>query len=365
MKALLALFLLLAAAQPVRAADPPQNSALPDTALRILVDDALQHAIRPGFDDLAAAATVQEVQVAALCALPSAAALEATRAAFADTVRAWSAVEYIRLGPMTEANRADRLYFWPDRKGITLRHVQAALAKADPALLANDGIAGASIAVQGLPALEFLLYGSGADDLAVAPAGYRCAFAAAVAGNIAGIAAAAAVEWHDPDGFAALLQAPAADNPLFRTAEEAAVRITDIPGTGLHALRDQKLLPAIGNGPADARPGLAPFHRSGLTNLAMRSNLQGLQRLAERAGIAAATRARDPALQDAIDIVYGNAFAAFDSLAAPLGMAAGDPALRGPVNYLALLTDRLRGLLQDQMPGALGMKVMFNAYDGD
>ena len=53
------------------------------------------------------------------------------------------------------------------------------------------------------------------------------------------------------------------------------MRITDIPGTGIHALRDQKLLPVIGSGPADARPNLAPFRRSGLTNVALLNNLGG------------------------------------------------------------------------------------------
>ncbi len=357
---LLPMVLVLGAAQPARAADP-----LPDDSLRAIVADALEHAIRPGFDNLARSAGALEVTTGALCAAPSAASLDAARTAFAETLQAWSAVEYIRLGPMTDANRADRLYFWPDRKGITLRHVQAALAKADPGLVTREGMADASIALQGLPALEFLFYGSGADSLATGPAGYRCAFAAAVAGNVAAIAGAAAADWNDPEGFAALLLAPGPDNPLFRDPEEAAVRITDIPGTGLHALRDQKLLPAIGSGPADARPNLAPFRRSGLTNMALRANLKGLQGLADRAGIAAATRDRAPALQDGVDIVYRNTFAALESLAGPLGEAAADPARRGPVNYLALLTDRLRNLLQDQMPGALGMKVMFNAYDGD
>ncbi|MFC3226299.1 imelysin family protein [Marinibaculum pumilum] len=360
MKALLAILLLIASAQPGKAAEP-----LPDTDLRGLVVAALTHYIRPGFAALAEASAILRDRTGALCEAPSPVALDGARAAFTDTVRAWSGVEYVRLGPMTEANRADRLYFWPDRKGITLRHVQRDLAAEDPGLLTAEGMAEASIAVQGLPALEFLLYGSGAEDLAAAPARYRCAFAAAVAANIAAISATAAAEWQDEDGFSALLLSPGAENPLYRNAEEAAVRITDIPGTGIHALRDQKLLPVIGSGPEDARPNLAPFRRSGLTNVALLTNLQGLKMLADLGGISAATRDRAPALQTAIDTVYSNSFAAMDSVEGLLGEAAADPERRSPVNYLALLTDRLRSLLQDQMPGELGMKVMFNAYDGD
>ncbi|WP_280632249.1 imelysin family protein, partial [Bordetella pertussis] len=47
----------------------------------------------------------------------------------------------------------------PDTRNVMARQVQAALAAADPALLAPGALAGRSVALQGLPALEFVLYG--------------------------------------------------------------------------------------------------------------------------------------------------------------------------------------------------------------
>lgn len=361
MKALLALLILLAAGA------PPAKSAEPLSAsdLGAIAAAAVEDHIRPGFDALAVETAVLADRMRGLCSTPSPDTLAAARAGFAAVVRGWSAVEFLRLGPMTEAHRADRFYFWPDRKGITLRHVQAALAAEDPALTTPAGMAEASVAVQGLPALEFLLHGSGAEALAAPPAGYRCTFAATVADNIAAIAADAAAGWRDPEGFSAVLLRPGPDNALFRTAEEAAARVTDIPGTAAHMLQDRKLNPAIGTDPGSARPNLAPFRRSGLTNAALRANLEGLKLLADRSGMSAAVRDRAPALQSGIDTVYGNLFSALAELPVPLGEAAADPQLRGLVNHIALLLSRLRTLLQEQAPAALGMKVMFNAYDGD
>ena len=60
MKALLAILLLIASAQPGKAAEP-----LPDTDLRGLVVAALTHYIRPGFAALAEAAKAAEADAAA------------------------------------------------------------------------------------------------------------------------------------------------------------------------------------------------------------------------------------------------------------------------------------------------------------
>ena len=59
--------------------------------------------------------------------------LEAARAELSGHASdAWSYAEIIRFGPITENNRLERMLFWPDRKGIGLKQVQAALAGKDP-----------------------------------------------------------------------------------------------------------------------------------------------------------------------------------------------------------------------------------------
>src|SRR5690606_25449867 len=102
----------------------------------------------------------------ALCRDPSQDNLDAARAGFAALVGAWSQAEIIQFGPITEDNRSERILFWPDRKSIGLKQVQAAIADHDESATDPDRISGKSVAMQGLGALDFILFGTGSDDLA-------------------------------------------------------------------------------------------------------------------------------------------------------------------------------------------------------
>lgn len=57
----------------------------------------------------------------ALCAAPSKTADEAAKAAFADTVSSWSTIEIVRVGPVIEHNRFERVLYYPDKKGLGLK----------------------------------------------------------------------------------------------------------------------------------------------------------------------------------------------------------------------------------------------------
>ncbi len=104
---------------------------------------------------------------------------EALKKDFADTVLAWAAVEFLRFGPMSQIGRPERFDFWPDPRGVTLRQVNALIAKRDASALDPAALAKKSAAVQGLSALEILLYDDAhsiaADD---EEARYRCKLAA-------------------------------------------------------------------------------------------------------------------------------------------------------------------------------------------
>ena len=144
---------------------------------------ALTEVIRPGYAALTAATGILKDKAAALCAEPSAAALKETKDAFAATVESWSKVEIFRFGPVNKDHRYERLFYWPDPKGIGLRQVKAALAKKDETVTLADTLVGKSVALQGLPALEYLLYGDGAETLTSGDpeVGFRCSFASSVA----------------------------------------------------------------------------------------------------------------------------------------------------------------------------------------
>jgi predicted lipoprotein len=143
---------------------------------------ALTEVIRPGYAAFGDATSALSEKVEALCKQPSDAKLKEAKDAFAAAVDAWNKVEIYRFGPVMEQHRIDHLFYWPDPKSLGLKQVQDALARKDETVAAPGTLAAKSVALHGLPALEYLLYGEGADALAEGDddAAFRCKFAATV-----------------------------------------------------------------------------------------------------------------------------------------------------------------------------------------
>src|SRR5690606_14983852 len=75
-----------------------------------------------------------------------------------EVAASWAAVEVLRFGPLVEQNRLEQFFFWPDPRGVLQRQMRTVLAGADRGLLEPSKLRAQSVAVQGLPALEYALY---------------------------------------------------------------------------------------------------------------------------------------------------------------------------------------------------------------
>ena len=239
---------------------------------------ALTEVIRPGYAAFGEATSALSGKVDTLCKQPSDVALKEARNAFATTVDAWSKVEIFRFGPINEDHRFDRLFYWPDPKGIGLKQVQDALAH-QAATLPYE-LSKKSVALQGLPALEYLLYGDRADALAKGhqavdgtqslaqiedEASFRCSFANSVATNVDRIAKNVIEGWCEGSAYEKAFLTPSAGDSAYHAPKEVTLELYKAFATGIELIRDQKLAKALGSSPSVARPKLAPFWRSGLT----------------------------------------------------------------------------------------------------
>src|SRR5205823_7679797 len=92
------------------------------------------------------------------------AGFDEARDAYRRTADAWTEIEFVRYGPISDDFRVDRLNYWPERKNATARGLAALLTKEGSADLAPARFAENSVAVQGLPALERLLFEGTAPD---------------------------------------------------------------------------------------------------------------------------------------------------------------------------------------------------------
>jgi predicted lipoprotein len=330
-----------------------------------VVGRAIDGFVRPAYALLREQAAATKGNVEALCESPSQEHLDQARAGFAALVGAWSKAEIIQFGPITEDNRLERMLFWPDRKSIGLKQVQAAIAGKDGSAANPGQIGGKSVAMQGLGALEFILYGTGADDLAGKDGAYRCSYGAAVAANIEGISAAVDNEWAKPDGFAATWSKPGLDNPVYRDGTEAVTELMEVFINGLEMVRDVRLKGFLGARPEDDRPRQAIFWRSGLTGASLAGNLDGMDRLFQASEVGTALSDDARWMAESTHILLANGVSDARAVAGPIDKALADPAERGKFEHFRLVTSSLSSLIGTRMTAEFGLTAGFSSLDGD
>jgi uncharacterized protein len=327
--------------------------------------------IVPGYERFAAATAALEATVSAFCGAPTPERLEAARGAFEQAMLAWQHVQPIVFGPIVEAARASTIELFPDQRGAVSRQLSKALAAKQPGLVAPGGLEGKSVALTGFPALEQILYDD--DRLPAANASgpeadYACALAAAIARNLAEVAAGILDDWQRPGGFRDSMLTAAAGNDAYFAAEDASGDLLKSLHTALQGVIAMNLEAPLGAALEEAKPRRAESWRSGLSLANIRANLESADALyAAPGGFSAALKAmtEDDELDRAIRQGFEKTFAQLDAIGAPLHAAVEDPAARAPVEALLAEIKGLRQLVTEQLAPALDLLVGFNAMDGD
>lgn len=342
---------------PAGAIEPPGAAAM--------VQDAIEGYIRPAYASFASTAGVLGGAVDALCREPSPTHLGMARSAFGAIVDAWSRVELVRFGPVTDDNRLERILYWPDRRSTGLKQVQAILADRDAGAVVPESLAGKSVAVQGLGALEFVLFGTGSDDLATAD-GFRCAYGAAISANLGSIAARLDTAWSTGEAAAGLWAAPGPDNPLYRDGGEALGELLDTMIHGLELVRDVRIDGFMGDAASGDKPKQALFWRSGETIAALRGNLASIAGLLEASDMAASLPEDRRWIVGSAQFELANADRALSGLEGlPIGDILADPDRRARLDYARLVTTSLSDVIGRQLSGEFGLTVGFSSLDGD
>ncbi len=342
----------------------PAFAQLHPTA-RTVIMQAVEDVIRPGFAGFAAETERLVAVQAELCAGPSADALAVVRGQFGAVVQAWSGIEVYRFGPLMTGNRTERILFWPDRKGIALRQVQAILANADETATDPATLYDKSVAVQGLGALEFVLFGMGAVALGTEAGAFRCRYGSAISALLARTAAEMSGEWADPAGISARLIRPSESDPDYRDNAEVLQELVGVMAHGLEMIRDLRILPFLGRGGAEPKPRLALFWRSNQTMPSILANFAALQALLVGSDIWEYAPTEQFWIGE-------QAMAEFDSVAiygsgvaGTLEEAMADPAQVDQVANIVVSSQVLGKLTGEDLPAALGLSVGFSSLDGD
>jgi uncharacterized protein len=328
---------------------------------------SLEQYIRPGYAQFAANTDALNQSVAALCQKPSPSALKDTEKAFAATVEAWSTVEPIRFGPVAQEHRFDRIFFWPDRKGLGARQVREALAKQDQSVTEASSLTGKSVALQGLPALEYLLHADGAAavEKGGSEAQFRCSFAQAITGNLANMSKEIVDGWRDGAPYTKSYLAPGPANPAYRTPKEVTLELFKTFTAGIEWVRDQKLAKTLGAKPERARPQLAAFWRSGQSFANMAGNLAGVRNLFAKGGFAQVVHQESAGVEASVVFDLDHAIEVLRGIGRPVAEAVRNEDLRAKLESLRVSLKAAATTSGDMISRGAGLTFGFNAMDGD
>ena len=370
MRVILALVAAAFVAGPSLAQDANLPPAELDTAaVPGVMAKAVDDFIRPGYHQFEQASARLTDQMGALCAEPFAKNIESARHAFAETVEAWSKIEIVRVGPVLEDNRFERILFYPDRKSTGLKQVQAAIATKDETATSVDTLKQKSVAMQGLGALEFILYGDGNEALTQERDGYRCRYGMAVAGNLKRLGGELTAAWDDPNGIQKSWEHPGPDNPLFRDEREAVSELLGVLVHGAETVRDQRLETFYKGAENRSFPNQAIYRRSGLTFISIEDNLAGMGTLLKRSDMAMLVDPEIRSVVSSIEFVLKSierkAAEVDRDVKSDVQLAVKDDKARAKLDFILLNAKDLILRLNDDYGGAIGMSAGFSFSDGD
>lgn len=337
------------------------NAAAVPTVMAKAVDDF----IVPGYRNLSEKTAAARQATAKLCETPSQPALKNAQSAFSALVGAWSAIEVVRLGPALEQNRFERFLFYPDRKSTGLKQVQAILSKADESATDEAKLKGKSVAAQGLGALEYVLYGTGAEVLSGKDGDFRCRYGLAITGNLDDIANEFLAAWQKPDGIQAAWKHPGPDNPEFRDNREAATELLGILVHGVETVKDQRLKPFYEGKDDKGHPKLAIYWRSGNTMASIAGNVRGLKTLFDVADMQSLLPEDSRSVAGSADFVFKSVISMAGNIDGPIDAALTDDDKRAKLAFLSLNTNDLLNRLNKDFGGAIGLGAGFSFADGD
>lgn len=323
---------------------------------------ALEEHIRPRFKDLNEKTVLLEGAVKSYCAGKPETTRTNLEGAFRQVLQSFSMVEHLRFGPLVKKNRLERLAFWPDHKGIGLKQVRKVLRIEDKTVLTLSGLQGKSVAVQGLTALEYLMYGTGKDKFGKGH--FRCQYAEIISQNLSMIAGEIVAGWGGGAAYTKIYLNPNEQSEIFMDRNEVMRTLFISFLTGFKLVKDFKIMRPMGKSIERARPKRAAFWRSKSAIMVTRGNVTGIKELFETA-FAGLVSDVDPSGDEGVLDEFTHVEYELGRMKMPLMDIVRDKDQRKKLNDLKDVLTNIRKDGAGAFASAAGMSMGFNALDGD
>ncbi|CAA0087558.1 Uncharacterised protein [Zhongshania aliphaticivorans] len=357
----------------VAACSPPPSS-------KILLD-ATASGIVDNYQSLSLASQSLATAAETFCQAPNDnSKYEQLQSHWKSTTERWSAVQNIQFGPLMIDNQAWKIQFWPDKKNLIARKVEALLKTEEPLTL--ERVDDASVVVQGLSSLEYLLFDSkaGQQTRYSEPQGQRrCELLVAVTSHLQAVANGLYNDWHAEGGnYLATFTSTGEKNPEFPDDNVAIAYLLDTLVSGIELIKRDKLENPLAITTSNNTQSRAPqtqiyqleWWRSQYSKEAIIINLKTLEHIfngGEAYGIddyLNEAKQQGP-LSEKIKQGFEKSIAAASAIDNSLFSIANIPEQRPSLLTLHNELAKLLALLRNELPAALGVSLGFNSKDGD
>jgi predicted lipoprotein len=306
----------------------------------------------------------RQLAISALAYCEGKAGLDTARADFLHAQKAWAELQPLLIGPLAEGNRAWSVQFWPDKKNLVGRQVEALLATGEP--IDAQSLTKASVVVQGLSAYEYILFDSKPELADAANKARYCPLLIAIGERQKALAEEILAGWTGTDGV--LAQMSKFPNPRYADSHEAIAELLRVQVTALDTLKKKLGTPMGRQTKGIPQPYQADAWRSQSSLKSLQASLaaaQGLWLGVDGKGLRGLLPADHKPLAEKIDAAYAAALQALSANQRPLTALLDDPAGKPVLDDIYARLDAVHRLHQNELAKALNIQLGFNANDGD
>ncbi len=272
---------------------------------------------------------------------------------------AWQTVQILRSGPAMQEMRFYRLEMWPDRSNAAAKHLRKLQKEANPDSLDAKKFAKASTAIQGLSALERILFAKEIktnDFQKKGKANFKCHLIETISQNIHTISNHLLTEWQQ--SYRNTVSKPSKDNINFETDTAVAAQFLNDLNTQLQVVLTQKFKRPLDRKYFRLTRAESWRSKRSLRNISL--NIVTSKKLYE---IGFASHIKDQKLLKKQQQLFDQAIHLGKSLELPIQVAHKEQPKKLK-QWIAAIS-ALHSSINSELPTAIDIPLGFNSLDGD
>ncbi|NYS60069.1 imelysin family protein [Vreelandella salicampi] len=311
--------------------------------------DRWHEAIGEGYSQLATETQALATHASNYCETSSSESRATLEASWLDAYQSWQRVRFVNFGPIEQQSRAWQIQFWPDRKNLVGRKVENWLkADTSPSI---EAIANDSVAIQGFPAMEYLLFDERLSEPGALAEPKACDLLLAISTHLAATTQALQHDWQT-------------FGEHYRDTQSYTAATLEAGFQTLDTLETKRLAQPIGLAGSAANAYLAEAWRSERSIKLIAASLVGLDDIFLPGLRTLLNDAGQQRLADTFAEALDDARRQANQMGAGLAPALEDPDAFADLQRLYINVGQLNRLSREVVT-ALGLTRGFNSSDGD